>query len=297
MSEFELLRNMAIGQYLPTGSALHRLDPRVKLSGTVLLMLALMLRLSPGVALLGTLLVVGLFLVARVPLSYALRGLVPLRALLVAATLLQLLFYPHRQAVEAGSIALWQWGRFVVSGAALAALLATLLSIAALVLLLTLLSLTTSVTELIHGVEGMLGPLQRLGLPAHEVSMILVIALRFVPLLGRELERLMKAQASRGADFGRGRGGILRRVRRIFPLIIPLFITALHRAEEMSVAMEARGYVGGRGRTRLVRLRMRPADWLALALVVTLTISLFFVRLKPLEEAAAGCLRALWPAR
>ena len=295
MSEFELLRHIAIGQYLPGESILHRLDPRVKLLATILFMLTLMIRQGPIVALLGFFLVMLLFLLARAPLGHALRGLRALLPLLVAALVLQLLFYPHRQAIAEGSLALLQWGRLSISGAALVTLLATLLGIAALALLLTLLSTVADVTDLTHGVKGLLRPLQRLGLPAHEFSLVLVIALRFVPLLGQELERLIKAQASRGGDFGRGRGGIVQRVRRLFPLLIPLFVTALRRAEELAVAMEARGYAGGRGRTQLVRLRMRPADWLALILVVTTCLALFAVDLGPLEGAAATWLRALLP--
>jgi energy-coupling factor transport system permease protein len=198
-----------------------------------------------------------------------------------------MLFYPHRQAVDEGSLALLEWGRVIISGAAIAALFATLVSIVTLMLLITLLTYTTDITDLMRGVQGLLRPLQRLGLPANDFSMILVIALRFVPLLGQELERLMKAQASRGADFGRGRGGVIRRVRQIFPLLIPLFITALRRAEEMATAMEARGYVGGRGRTHFVRLRMRRADVVALLSIIGLSAVLFAVDLTTIERVVA----------
>lgn len=295
MSEFELLRHLAIGQYQPKDSVLHRLDPRVKLTGTVLLALALMLRAGPAIGLIGVVLALLLLALARVSMGQALRGLRPLLPIFLIALVLQLLFYPHRRAVEAGSVALLQWGRLVVSGAGMVALAALILRMVALVLLLTLLTSVADVTELVHGVEGMLRPLQRVGLPAHELSLVLVIALRFVPLLGQELERLMKAQAARGADFGRGRGGVVRRVRRMFPLLIPLFIVALRRAEELVVAMEARGYVGGRGRTHLVRLRLRPADLVALVTVVAACAALLAFDPGPVEQAVASWLRALVP--
>jgi len=293
MSEFELLRNVAIGQYLPRESVLHRLDPRVKLLGTILLMAALMGQRRPAMLLVGLLLVGGLFLLARAPLGHALRGLRPLLPLFFIVLVLQLFFYPHRQAVAAGSPALWQWGRFVLSGEGMIALAAMLLRMAALALVLTLLTSIADVTGLVHGVEGLLRPFQRLRLPAHEVSMVLVVALRFVPLLTREMERLMKAQAARGADFGRGRGGVIKRVRRTFPLLIPLFITTLRRAEELAVAMEARGYVGGKGRTHLVRLRFRPADLLALGVAAGASVGLFLVNLGPAERAVIDWLRHL----
>jgi energy-coupling factor transport system permease protein len=293
MSEFEVLRFLALGQYLPTSSILHRLDPRVKLTGAGLLMLVLMLRSGPGVALLGFGLALALLGLARIPLGHALRGLRPLLPLFLIALVLQLLLYPHRQAITAGSLALIAWGRVVVSGAGVVSLLAMLLSMADIVLLLTLLTAIADVTDIVHGIEGILQPFQRLGLPAHEFSLVLVVALRFVPLLGQEMERLLKAQAARGADFGRGRGGVVQRVRQVLPLLIPLFVAALRRAEELAVAMEARGYVGGRGRTSLVHLRMRWADLAALGLIVGLSAALLAVNLGPAEQAAALWLREL----
>ncbi len=294
MSEFELLRYIAIGQYLPTGSFLHRLDPRVKLTGVVLVMPALMLQTGPAGALAGLLLLLLLLLLARAPMGHIVRSLRPLRGFFVIVLILQILLYPHRQAIAEGSLVLLDWGPIVVSGAAVPALAAILLRIVSIVLLLTLLSTIADVTDLTHGVEGLLRPFQRLGLPAHELSLVLVITLRFVPLLGRELERLIKAQVSRGADFGRGRGWFWQRVRKIFPLLIPLFITALRRAEELSIAMEARGYGGGKGRTHLVRLHLRPADGLALIFVVGLSAGLVLVNLGPLERALALWLRRLF---
>lgn len=293
MSEFEVLRFLAIGQYLPSGSVLHRLDPRVKLTSIGLLMLVFMLRAGPAVVLVGLLLALALLALARFPWNYALRGLRPLLPLFLIAPLLQLILYPHRQAVAEGSLALLSWGPVVISGAGLVSLGVLLLSMVDVVLLLTLLTAIADVTDIVHGIEGMLRPWQRLGLPAHEVALVLTIALRFVPLLGEELERLMKAQAARGADFGRRGGGLLRRVRGVLPLLVPLFLAALRRAEELAVALEARGYVGGKGRTHLTRLRMRPADFVALVLVGGVGMALGVVNWGPMEQAAALWLRGL----
>lgn len=264
MSDFEVLRSLSFGRYLPTGSALHRLDPRVRLAGAVLFILALMLCSHPVTALLGLGVALGLLVAARIPLGYALRGLRPLLPLFAFVLALQILFYPHAAAIAAGSAEVWRWGPFLMSAAGLLDTAAILLRMVAIVLFLTLLTGIADTTDLVHAVEGMFRPLQRLGLPAHELALVMAITMRFIPLLGQELERLMKAQAARGADFGRGLG--FTRIRRMLPLLIPLFLAALRRAEELALAMEARGYVGGRGRTYFVRLRMRPADLLALAL-------------------------------
>lgn len=285
MSDFEVLRSIAIGQYFPTGSLLHRLDPRVRLTGVVLLLLALMVNPSLAVALLGIVLALGLLLLARAPLGHALRSLRPLLPLFAIVLVLQLLFYPHAAAVAAGSPLLWRWGPIWISAASMVGALAMALRMVAVVLLLTLLTAIADTTDLVHAVEGMLRPFQRLHLPAHELALVLVVALRFIPLLGQELERLMKAQAARGADFGRGRGGLIRRVRRTFPLIIPLFVLALRRAEELALAMEARGYAGGRGRTCWARLYMRPADFLALGAAMFLGAALFAVGLGRIERS------------
>jgi energy-coupling factor transport system permease protein len=293
MSEFEVLRFLAIGQYLPTDSALHRLDPRVKLTGIVLLALALLLRSGPALGLLGLGLALTLLALAQVPLGHALRGLKPLLPLFLIALVLQMLLYPHREAIAAGSLALLDWGLVIISGASIVALGTMLLTMADIVLLLTLLTATADVSDVTHGIEGLLRPFQRLGFPAHELSMVLVVALRFVPLLGRELERLMKAQAARGADFGRGRGGLVQRIRRTLPLLVPLFVAALRRSEELVVAMESRGYTGGRGRTSLVRLQLRPADAVALILSIGVCVLPFVVDFGPTEHAVALWLRGL----
>ena len=293
MSEFEVLRFLAIGQYLPTGSVLHRLDPRVKLTVIMLLSLGLMLRASPTLALVGMGLAIALLAVAHIPLAHALRGLRPLLPLFLIALVLQTLFYPHREAIAEGSLTLLAWGPVVVSGASIVALGAMLLTMVDIVLLLTLLTATADVSDVTHGIEGLLRPFQRLGFPAHEFALVLVVALRFVPLLGRELERLMKAQAARGADFGRGRGGLVLRIRRTLPLLVPLFVAALRRSEELVVAMESRGYTGGHGRTSLVRLQLRPADAVALALSIGISVLLLIINFGPAEHAVALWLRGL----
>jgi len=167
-----------------------------------------------------------------------------------------------------GSALVWQRGPLVISEAGVGLLILLLVRLASLILLLSLLTFCTTLTELAHGTEHLLSPLQGLGLPAHELALVLTLALRFLPLLAREMERIMKAQAARGADFGAHSWNFVRRTRRMFPLLIPLFLISLRRAEELIEAMESRCYVGGSGRTHLIQLRAQRADFVALGSVI-----------------------------
>ena len=273
MSDFEIMRFLAIGQYVPTGSVLHRLDPRVKLLATVIIAATFMAQRRIEWIAFGLIVVIALFFLARVNLRYALRSLLPLLPLFVFVLILQLVFYPHKQTLEAGGGIFWHWKGVIISWASLASIGTIALRMIAIVLLFTLFSSLADVSDLTHGVDGLLRPFQKVGLPAHEVALVLLVAFRFVPMLGQELERLLKAQAARGGEFSRGWG--LNRIRQMFPLFVPLFVAALHRAEELAVAMEARGYSGGRGRTRMLNLRMRLADWFSLMIVFTVCVMTF----------------------
>jgi len=260
MSEFDYAGRVAIGQYLPTGSPLHRLDPRIKLGMTLLWMAAIVVAGSISGLTLATAVVAAGFAIARVPIRLALRSIRSALPFLLLLALLQVFVMPQYRT---GSV-IWRVWRLTVTTGGIYAGIVLLLRFAALILTISLLSFTTAINELLHGTEAVLRPLQRLGLPAHELALALGIAVRSVPLLAQEAERIAKAQASRGGDL-RGGGNVLQRTRRVLPLIVPLFLAALQRAERLALAMEARGYMGGAGRTHLIALRARPADWLALA--------------------------------
>jgi energy-coupling factor transport system permease protein len=275
MSDFEIMRFLAVGQYYPTGSALHRIDPRVKVLAIVIITITFMAQRRIEMLAFGLLGVTALFLLAKLPIRYALRSLIPLLPLFAFVLILQILFYPHQQAYEAGGVVLWHWKGLIISWASLVSIGTIALRMVAILLLITLFTSLADVSDLTHGVDGLLRPFQRLGLPAHEVALMLLVTFRFVPMLGQELERLLKAQAARGGEFSRGWG--VRRIRQMIPLIVPLFVAALRRAEELAEAMEARGYSGGRGRTRLINLRMRFSDWLSMAIVVGLCVMSFIV--------------------
>jgi energy-coupling factor transport system permease protein len=165
---------------------------------------------------------------------------------------------------------LWEWWRITVTLTDLHVAAILVVRFLVLILGISLLSMVTTTAELTHGIEHLLRPLQRFGFPAHELALVVIIALRFVPLLALEAERLAKAQASRGADFGRGGGNVFKRARRM----LPLMVTALRRAETLILAMEARCYTGGEGRTHLIHLEARRRDTVAVLLTLLLTVGL-----------------------
>jgi energy-coupling factor transport system permease protein len=270
VEDFELQRYVTIGQYLPGDSGIHRLDPRTKI--TVFLFLTAVATFSRSISSHVILLSValGLVFLAHLPLGYILSGLKPALPFIVALILLQLLFYsgayvPYR--IVSRTVVRWGWVH-ITTGSIQVVLVSTLRFLE-LMLLTSLLTNTTRSTVLTHGVESMLRPFGRLGFPAHELSLVATIALRFLPLLAEQLSLIMKAQASRGADVSRRRRlRFLATVRQTAVLIVPLFVDAFRRAEDLILAMEARCYTGGRGRSHYVRLRFARSDWTALLLGV-----------------------------
>jgi len=272
MEDFDLLRYVTIGQYLPTGSVLHRLDPRVKIVGLGLLMMVILTFNTATGTLVGLGVVLGLVALARVRLSFALGGLRPALPILLFLAALEL-FFGWGVPAFADCHLLWSWEFIRITTCSVQLVVSLLARLTALFLLTSLLTLTSTTTELARGAESLMRPLQRLGVPADELAMVFTLALRFVPTLAQEMEKLLKAQAARGADLGRGSNPV-QRTRQLLPVLVPLFITTLRRGEELTAAMEARGYTGGQGRTHYVRLRFRPADVLALITIFVLLVGL-----------------------
>jgi energy-coupling factor transport system permease protein len=270
MAEFEFLRYVTIGQYLPTGSFIHRLDPRIKLVAFAALVAAVAFSGSYSGNVVALAAVAALVVLARVPFKHAARGVWPVVPILVILALFQVLI-PPAMGSATGCRVLFDWSLVrltpltPLTDCTMRLVIVSALRLVALIILTTLLTFTTSVSELARGTERLLSPFSRLGLPAHELSLMVTIALRFVPFLAGEMERIAKAQVSRGADFGEGsRWRFLRSARQLLPLLVPLILNSLRRGEELALAMEARCYVGGVGRTHLVEMRARPADFVAL---------------------------------
>jgi energy-coupling factor transport system permease protein len=267
MSELSAFGIITIGQYLPRDSVVHRLDPRAKILMFLLLVAAVVLANSYVACLILLSVVLGIVCISQVPVRFALRGLRPALPWIALFAVLQLLFYKGSYAaVEC--LEIWSWRFINITSCSVRLVTIMVLRLLSLMLLTSLLTLTTSTTELTHGLDRLLSPLKRLRFPAHELALVFTIALRFAPTLADELEKIMKAQASRGADFGeQGRLRFVQRTVNLLPLMVPLFLSALRRAEDLTLAMEARGYVGGKGRTSFIQLKSRPSDYFALALV------------------------------
>jgi energy-coupling factor transport system permease protein len=272
MSDFEFQRFITIGQYLPTQSPIHRLDPRTRLVAAGLLLVAI--TAAPrllGLAL-SIVVVVCLMRLARIPLRYAWKGIIAPLPFILILVALQILLSPRSEVqpwVAYGPLRISEAG--VINGVKI------LLRFPALILTITLMSACTTTTEAVRGLDNLLRPLAKLGIPVQDFILMVQVALRFLPLLAREAERIAKSQASRGADWGTGRGGLLARARQALPILVPLFLVSLTRAENLALAMEARGYRGQAGRTSLVTLHFQRRDALALLLIAALTAAILIV--------------------
>ena len=263
----ELSRFVTIGQYVPRESPVHRLDPRTKIAAVTSFMVVIfVVRDFVGYGLL-TLFLLGIIALARLPVGFVLRGLRPIVFLLLLTVVLNVFF----SGVEGGTVVFRLW-RFTATREGIIRALFIAYRLILLVGITSLLTFTTSPVELTDGIERLLRPLRRFGVPAHELAMMMTIALRFIPTLLEETEKIMKAQMARGAVFDRG--GALRRARALVPVLVPLFVSAFRRADELALAMEARCYRGGDKRTRMKELRFAPRD--AAALIVTVVVSVLF---------------------
>lgn len=249
-----ILKNVTIGQYYPGDSVVHRLDPRTKLGLSFAFIIILFLVQGfLAYAWLAAFVVLAAKL-ARVPLKIMLRGLRPL-TFIIALTFILHVFTTR------GGVTLWQLGWLRIDSYGVAQGIFLALRLMLLVVATSLLTLTTSPIALTDGLERILSPGSKLGLPAHELAMMMTIALRFIPTLIDEADKIMRAQLARGADFESG--GLVKRAKNLLPLLVPLFVSAFRRADELAMAMEARAYRGGNQRTRLKVLKYSSLDFWA----------------------------------
>jgi energy-coupling factor transport system permease protein len=259
----ELQRNVIFGQFVETDSFVHRMDARVKIAATsVLIVASFLIDSFLGFAVVLPLLVV-IGVVSKIPLGYILRGSRIFIAFLVFILAFQVLFYPGD--VPESSY-LWRWGILSVSTEGLYTAGIIALRVILLYYVTTMLMLTTSLVDLTNGLELIFGPLQRLRVPVNELVLVFVIAIKFVPIFIEEMERLARAQTARGVPFDEG--GAIIRARRIRRLLVPIFISGFARADTLTIAMNTRSYRGGRYRTKLRQMRAKSSDWLVLVLVI-----------------------------
>lgn len=253
-----MIRDITLGQYFPGESVIHRLDPRVKIIATLMFIIELFivdnfLGFAIAAVCLGT--IIG---VSKVPVSFIMRGLKPILLILMFTFALNIFMVDGR--------ILWQWGflKITVEGLHLAVFMAIRL-----VLLLmgsSMLTLCTRPLSLTDGIERLLSPFKKIGVPAHEIAMMMTIALRFIPTLLEETDKIMKAQQARGADFETG--NIIQKAKALIPILVPLFVSAFRIAQDLAMAMESRCYRGGNHRTRMHEMKLRGRDYVAIVLLI-----------------------------
>lgn len=266
-----MIKDITIGQYLYRDSFVHRLDPRTKILASMIFMIGIFF-LNSITEYLYVLALTGLAIGAsRIPVITLVKGIKPILPLL-ALTILMNAFFTR------GDVLFRFWILTITrEGAYLAAFMA--IRIFFLIIFTSLLTLTTSPITLTNGIEGLLAPFKRFKVPAHEIAMMMSIALRFIPTLIDETDKIMKAQKARGADFESG--NLIRKTKALVPILIPLFVSAFTRADELAMAMEARGYRGDEGRTKYKELRYELGDKLVLGFFLLVLLFLIVRRILP----------------
>ena len=267
-----MLTDITLGQYYPGNSCIHRLDPRTKILSVLFYMVMVFMADSPlSYGLLIALIFLGTLL-AKLPAGLLLRSLKPLWVIILLTMGIHFVTDPGK--------VLWSWKVITLTEEGIILGIKMSLRLVLLLLISSLMTFTTSPIVLTDGIESLLRPFKKIGVPAHELAMMMTIALRFIPTLLEETDRIMKAQMSRGADFSSG--NIMKRARNMLPILIPLFISAFRRADELALAMEARCYRGGEGRTRMNELVYKKGDGAAALVMLGLFALLAFLKWGPL---------------
>lgn len=246
-----MLKNITLGQYIPGKSLLHRADPRTKMIWIIFLMVAVFATNNIYCYIMMIALTGIILAISEVPVSYTLRGIKPLLIILIITFIVNIFTYPGTKVLLNIGVL-----KVTLEGVVQSIIIAIRLSL--IVILGSILTLTTTPIALTDGLESLFKPLKKLKVPVHEMSMMMSIALRFIPTLMEETDRIIKAQASRGADFDTG--NLLERAKSFIPVLIPLFVSAFKRAEDLATAMESRCYRGGVGRTRMKQLAYTGVD-------------------------------------
>ena len=262
-----MLNNITIGQFFPGNSLLHRMDPRAKIIGTTIFVVSIFLANTPLAYGIVAAFTIGAMLLSRLPLRLMWNAIKPLWIIIVFTMGIHIFTTPGNSIISYGIINITDNG--LAMGLQMAARLVFL------ILFSSLLTYTTSPIRLTDGIEHLLNPFRRIGVPAHELAMMMTIALRFIPTLLDETDRIMKAQSARGADFVTG--SIIQRAKNMVPLLVPLFISAFRRADELAIAMEARCYRGGVNRTRMKELSITWVDYVGLGAVFIVTAILLIL--------------------
>ena len=259
-----MIRDITIGQYYPSNSKLHRLDPRVKIMCTLLYLISLFLFQNIWGYLVATVFLATVIRISKVPFRYIIKGLKPIMMLLMITVLFNLFL------TKTGNIVFEVWIlRITDQGIRTAVFMAIRLTY--LILGSSLMTFTTTPNALTDGIEKLLWPFQKIKLPVHEIAMMMSIALRFIPILLEETDKIMKAQIARGADLESG--NIIQKAKAMIPILVPLFVSAFRRANDLAMAMEARCYRGGEGRSKMKPLVYQRKDYIAYAITIVYVVA------------------------
>lgn len=258
-----MLKNITLGQYFPGDTIIHRLDPRIKILVALLFLVAVFVVHTMWGFLALAILFGMITAAAKLGVVTILRSIRPLLFIIIFTFVLNILFY-------SGETIYWQWGYLVISKEGIEKAIFIAIRLVLLIVATSLLTLTTSPMQLTDGLESLLRPMKKIKFPVHEMSMMMSIAMRFIPTLIEETDRIMKAQTARGAEFDSG--NLFKKAKNMIPLLVPLFVGAFKRADELALAMESRCYHGDEGRTRMKVLCLQKMDVVALILMLAACI-------------------------
>ena len=260
-----MLKDMTLGQYYPADSPIHKLDPRVKLAGTLLFLISLFSFHSVDAYVVATLFLIAVIRMSKVPFRFMTKGLKAIIFLLLFTSIFNLFLVPGNTLVR-----FW---RFRITDAGLETAVFMSIRLVYLIMGSSVMTLTTTPNDLTDGLEKALSVLKKCKVPVHEIAMMMSIALRFIPILMEETDKIMKAQMARGADFESG--NLIQRAKNMIPLLVPLFISAFRRANDLAMAMEARGYHGGEGRTKMKPLVYKKTDYIGYLVLLAYLLLMF----------------------
>lgn len=257
-----MIKDITIGQYVPADSFVHRLDPRVKIILSIFFVIDLFLINDFKGYIVIIPFTMFIIWISKLKFKYVYKGLKPIFVLLIITALLNLLMYHGKTVV-------FSWSFITIYKEGIYTAVFMTLRLIFLIVGTSILTLTTSPIELTDAIERMLNPLKKVGVPAHEFAMMMTIALRFIPTLIDETDKIMKAQMARGADFETG--NIFSKAKNLIPLLVPLFISSFRRADDLAMAMDSRCYRGGKGRTKMKQLKMTYRDSIAIIVFIVLS--------------------------
>lgn len=267
-----MLKDITIGQFIDTGSFLHKMDSRIKLIITILYVVCLFLIDSYFAYLLFSLFTLFLVILSKIPIKVIIKGLKPMIFILVFTVAINIFMIPGEKVFSLNVFGLFSLG---VSREGIISALFMAVRIIFLVIGTSLLTLTTTPIMLTDGVEKLLKPFEKIKIPSHEIAMMMTIAIRFIPTLAEETDKIIKAQTARGADFESG--NILKRGKAMIPILVPLFVSAFRRADDLAVAMDSRCYHGGENRTRMKELKVTGKDVFAFLVVTVFFVGIIFI--------------------